>query len=129
MIIVHQTQTLSKIKIMKKFLSVIVLLLAVSSVYAQGIDGTWVGSAPNGEMTLTFVFKVTDGKLTGVVKTPNGDSEIINTKIDGKKFSFDVSFNDMTIKHDCVLQEDNTINMKASGTPMGEMAMVLKRQG
>lgn len=116
---------------MKKILSVIILLLVASSAsYANGIEGTWKANmqGPNGDMELTFVFKMTDGKLSGVVRTPNGDTEIANAKVNGKEFSFDVSFNDMTIKHDCTLQEDDTINMKATGTPMGDTTIVLKRQ-
>ena len=116
---------------MKKILSVIILLLVGSGAsYANGIEGTWKAKiqGPNGDMELTFVFKMTDGKLSGVVRTPNGDTEITNAKVNDKKFSFDVSFNDMTIKHDCTLQEDDTISMKATGTPMGDMAMILKRQ-
>lgn len=116
---------------MKNILSVILLWLAGSSCFANEIEGTWKASmqGPNGDMELTFVFKMTDGKLSGVVQSPNGDIEITNTIVNGNQFSFDVSFNEMTIKHDCTLQADDTINMKASGTPMGEMVMVLKRQG
>lgn len=71
---------------------------------------------------------MTDGKLSGVVRTPVGDTEITNAKVNGNNFSFDVSFNDMTIKHDYTLQEDDTISMKATGTPMGDAAIVLTRQ-
>jgi hypothetical protein len=116
---------------MKMNLSVIILLLATSSFsYANGIDGIWKANiqGPNGDMELTFVFKMTDGKLSGVVRTPNGDTEITNTKVNGKEFSFDVSFNEMTIKHNCTLQQDDTISMKATGAPMGDMALVLRRQ-
>ena len=113
---------------MKKILPLITLLLAAYGAYANDIDGTWKGKMANGDMELTFVFKVTEGKLTGVVQSPNGDMEITNAKINGKEFSFDVSFGDMTIKHNCTLLADDTIDMKASGTPMGDMTLVLKRQ-
>jgi hypothetical protein len=116
---------------MKKILSVLILLLVASSAtYATGIEGTWKAKmqGPDGEMELTFVFKMTDGKLSGVVRTPNGDTEITNTKVNGKEFSFDVSFNDMTIKHYCNMQEEDTISMKATGTPMGDTTLILKRE-
>jgi hypothetical protein len=105
-------------------------LLVTSGVYANDIEGTWVAKmqGPDGDMELTFVFKMVSGKLTGVVQSPNGDMEISNTKVNGKEFSFDVAFDGMTIKHDCTLQQDNTISMKATGTPMGDMNMVLKRK-
>jgi hypothetical protein len=115
---------------MKKNLLMIVFFLVVSSAYANGIEGIWKGKiqGDNGDIELTFVFKMTDGKLSGVVQSPNGDIEITNTKVNGNEFSFDVSFNDMTIKHECVLQEETTINMKVTGSPMGDAAMILKRQ-
>ena len=116
---------------MKRILSVIILLLVALGVsYAGGVEGTWKAKmqGPNDGMELTFVFKMTDGKLSGVVRTPNGDTEISNAKINGKEFSFDVSFNGMTIKHDCTLQENDTISMKATGTPTGDMVLILNRQ-
>jgi hypothetical protein len=116
------------IKIMKRILPVIMFLLVTTSVLANGIEGTWKAKMTDGDMELTFVFKMVDGTLTGVVRSPNGDMNITNTKVNGNQFSFDVLLNDMTIKHDCVLQDDGTISMKASGTPMGDMEMELKRQ-
>ena len=115
---------------MKKILPVIFFLLIASSSFAKGIEGTWTANmqGPDGGMELTFVFKMVGGKLTGTVKSPNGDLEITNTKVNGKEFSFDVSFNDMTIQHNCTLKEDDTILMKVKGTPMGDTETILKRQ-
>ena len=116
---------------MKTILSVCLFLLIATAGFAASIDGNWVANmkGPDGsEMKMTFVFKMEADKLTGVVKTPNGDVQISNTKIEGKVFSFDVSFNDMTIKHNCVLKEDDTISMKVVGTPMGDSEMILKRE-
>jgi hypothetical protein len=116
---------------MKTILSVCLFLLISTAGFAAGVEGNWVANmkGPDGsEMVMTFVFKMDAGKLTGLVKSPNGDMPISNTKIDGKVFSFDVSFNDMTIKHNCVLKEDDTISMKAVGTPMGDTEMILKRE-
>ena len=116
---------------MKKILSVFVFVLIASYGFAAGIDGNWIANmkGPDGnEMTLTFVFKMDGDKLTGAMKTPNGDMPISNTKIEGKVFSFDVSFNDMNIKHNCTLKEDDTISMKIVGSPMGDSEMILKRE-
>ena len=116
---------------MKTILSVCLFLLISASGFAAGIEGNWVATmqGPDGsEMKMTFVFKMDAEKLTGVVKSPNGDMPISNAKIDGKVFSFDVSFNDMTIKHNCILKEDDTISMKVVGTPMGDTEMILKRE-
>jgi hypothetical protein len=115
---------------MKKFLPVVLFMLIASSAFAKGIEGTWKTKiqGPEGDMELTFVFKMEGGKLTGVVQSPNGDMQITNTKVNGKEFSFDVSFNEMTIVHNCILKEDDTITMKVTGTPMGDTEMILKRQ-
>ena len=115
---------------MKKILPVILFLLLVSSCFAKGIDGTWKAKiqGADGDIELTFVFKMVGEKLTGTMKSPNGDVEITNTKIDGKEFSFDITFNDMTIKHKCTLKDDDTISMKVEGSPMGDSEMILKRQ-
>lgn len=116
---------------MKKILSVFVFVLIASYGFAAGIDGNWIANmkGPDGsEMAMTFVFKMDGDKLTGVVKSPNGDMPISNTKIEGKVFSFDVTFNEMTIKHNCILKEDDTISMKVVGTPMGDSEMILKRE-
>jgi hypothetical protein len=115
---------------MKKILPVILFLLVASTGFAKGIEGTWKAKmqGPDGDMELTFVFKMVGDKLTGVVKSPNGDMEISNAKINGKDFSFDVAFNDMMITHNCTLKTDDTISMKVVGTPMGDMEMILNRQ-
>jgi len=115
---------------MKKILPVILFFLMASSCFATGIEGTWKAliQSSDGDMELTFVFKMDGEKLTGTMTSFNGDLEITNTKIEGKDFSFDISFNDMTIIHNCTLKEDDTISMKVVGAPMGDMEMLLKRQ-
>ena len=116
---------------MKKLMTVILFLFIASSGIAAGIEGNWAATmkSPDGnEMEINFVFKMDGDKLTGSVVTPNGDMPISNTIIDGKQFSFDVSFNDTAIKHDCTLNEDDTISMKVVGSPMGDSEMILKRQ-
>ena len=117
---------------MKKILSVLMFVLIASYGFAAGIDGTWIANmkSPDGnEMAMTFVFKMDGDKLTGAIKTPNGDMPISNTKVEGKVFSFDVSFNDMNIKHSCTLKDDDTISLKIVGSPMGgDSEMILKRE-
>jgi hypothetical protein len=113
---------------MKKIFPVILFLLMASSVFATGIEGTWKAKMPEGNMELTFVFKMDGDKLTGTLTSPNGDVPISNTKVDGKNFSFDISFNDMSISHNCTLKEDDTISMKVVGSPMGDSEMILTRQ-
>ena len=116
---------------MKTILAVISFLFIAATSFATGVEGKWSATikGPDGNgMELTFVFKMDGAKLTGVIKSPNGDMEISNTKIDGKEFSFEISFNDTTIKNNCILNDDDTITMKVVGSPMGDAEVILKRQ-
>jgi hypothetical protein len=95
---------------------------------AQDIDGKWTGKmqSPNGEMELTFNFKVNADTLTGTVESPMGSIPFSNTKMAGKEFSFDVSFNDMTISHQCTVMGDSIL-MKVPSFGGEEMKIILKR--
>jgi hypothetical protein len=108
------------------------LLMAFTTLTALAADvtGTWTGDmkGPNGDaFSITFTFKQDGAKLTGTVQGPQGDPmDISNGKVDGDKFSFDVSFNGMTIKHECILAGDE-IKMKTKADdpnfPGGEMTL------
>ncbi|MGA2570736.1 MAG: hypothetical protein ABSF23_09470 [Terracidiphilus sp.] len=99
---------------------------------ATDITGTWTAemTSPDGStMQMTFTFKQDGAKLTGTAQGPMGDpTEISNGKIDGDKFSFDVSFNGMTISHQCTVDGD-TIKMsaKSEGGEFPPMELTLKR--
>ena len=107
----------------------LVIFFAISVAHAQSIDGKWNGEmqGPNGSFPLTFNFHVVADSLTGAVESQMGDIPISNGKVDGKNFSFDVSFNEMTIKHQCTVTSDSTISMKVEGM-QGPMEIILKRQ-
>ncbi len=81
---------------------------------AADLTGTWTGEAkgPDGSsFPLTFTFKQDGATLTGTVQLPQNDPiQISNGKVDGNKFTFDDSFNGITIHHDCTLDGD-TIKM------------------
>ena len=106
----------------------LVFFLAMSIANAQSIDGKWKGEmqGPNGAMDLTFNFHVAGDSLTGAVESQMGDIPISNGEIDGKKFSFDVSFNQMTITHQCTVTSDSTISMKVKGM-QEPMEIILKK--
>ena len=85
------------------------MTLGTASVRAADVTGTWSSemTTPDGNsFPLTFTFKQEGATLTGTVQGPMGDPmDIVNGKIDGDKFSFDVSFNGMTIHHNCTVVE------------------------
>ena len=101
--------------------------LAMSIAHAQSIEGKWKGEiqGPNGTFDLTYNFHVVGDSLTGSLETQMGEIPISNGKIDGKKFSFDTSFNDRIISHQCTVMGDS-ISMKSQGM-RGEREMILKR--
>ena len=89
------------------FCAAMAMTLSAASALAADVTGTWNSEmkTPDGQsFPLTFTFKQDGAKLTGTVQGPQGDPiEISNGQIDGDKFSFDVSFNGMTIHHQCTV--------------------------
>ena len=104
------------------------IFFVMSIAHAQSIEGKWKGEiqSPNGVFELTYNFHVVGDSLTGTSENPMGEIPIVNGKIDDKKFSFDTSFNDMIISHQCSITSDSTISMKFEGM-QGPMEMILKR--
>ena len=92
------------------------LVMTFGAAKAMAADGTgsWTTTmqTQDGNSTqITFNFKQDGAILTGTVQGSMGDPmEITNGKVDGDKFTFDVSFNGMTIHHDCTVDGD-TIKM------------------
>jgi hypothetical protein len=121
---------------MKTLLSIcaaLVLTLGTASVRAANVTGTWSSemTTPDGNsFPITFTFKQDGATLTGTVQGPQGDAmDIGNGKIDGNAFSFDVSFNGMTIHHNCTVVSDDEIKMatKSDSGDFPGMELTLKR--
>ena len=79
------------------------------------IDGKWIGmvSGPQGEMELTFTFKVEGDTLTGTDSSSIGVIDLTNGVVNGNDFSFDVDLNGMKISHNCKYLGNDTIDMVA----------------
>ena len=108
---------------------IVVALVTVNIGFAQEINGKWKGQmqTPNGPMDLVFNFKAIGDSLAGTVESPMGELPIVNGKINGKTFSFDVNAGEMTMNHQCTAMGDS-ISMKIPGMPGGEaMELMLKR--
>lgn len=86
------------------------------------IDGKWKGTreTPNGTFEIEYTFKVEGDKLTGTWKTQFGETKLENGKVDGKKFSYSISFNEMTINNTGELINENEIVTK---NERGEMKL------
>lgn len=89
------------------------------------IDGKWTGkvSSPQGEMQLTFIFKVDGNKLTGKNTSDMGEIDLSNGVVNGNDFSFDVEMQGMKISHKCKYMPDDSIDVKAD---VMEQEMVMK---
>ena len=121
---------------MKKLLRIcaaLAMTLTAAVAMAADITGTWNGAAetPNGTFQLTFTFKQDGAALTGTVQGPQGEPmEITNGKVDGNKFTFDVSFNGTTIHHECTLNGDQVeMTSKTDSGDFPGMKLTLKRAG
>ncbi|MGE5798109.1 MAG: hypothetical protein ACM34N_15095 [Ignavibacteria bacterium] len=92
------------------------------------IDGKWIGkvSSPQGDMELTFTFKVDGYKLTGKNSSSMGEIDLTNGIVNGNDFSFDVDLQGMIISHKCKYLDDDSIDVKAAVMDQ-DIAMKLTR--
>jgi hypothetical protein len=115
---------------MKRMMFVCAILAAgfINMSLAQDINGKWKGQipGPDGSMELVFNFKVNADTVTGAIESQMGEMPISNGKIKDDKFSFDISFNDMTISHQCTIFADS-IAMKSPGMDGETRVIILKR--
>ncbi len=120
---------------MGKMLSIfagLAMTLSAATAMAADVTGTWTGDVktPDGtSIQITFTFKQDGATLTGTVQLPQGDpTAISNGKVDGDKFTFDDSFNGITIHHDCTVDGD-TIKMttKSDSADFPGMDLTLTR--
>lgn len=112
---------------MKYILSFILLFSSIALLAQNPIDGDWKGTreTPNGTIEINYTFKVEGDKLTGTWKTQFGVAKIENSKVEGKKFSYSISFNEMTINNTAELINDNEIITK---NERGEMKLTRVKQ-
>jgi hypothetical protein len=123
---------------MKTLLSIcaaLLLTLGTASGHAADVTGAWSANmkTPDGQsFPLTFTFKQDGATLTGTVQGPQGDPiAISNGKIDGDNFSFDVSFNGMTIHHSCAVAGDQikmTTKADSGDFPSVELTLTRAKQ-
>lgn len=104
------------------------VLTRASEESSSKIDGKWIGkvSGQQGDMELTFTFKVNGDTLTGTDSSSMGSIDLTNGVVDGNNFSFDVDVQGMKISHKCKYLPDDTIDVKADINDQ-EMAMKLTR--
>jgi len=106
-----------------KYFFTLLFLIGGSAVFAQNaIDGNWKGTreTPNGTFEVNYTFKVEGNVVTGTWKTQFGEAKLEDGKIDGKKFSYTISFNDVKLSSTAELINENEILVK---NERGEMKL------
>jgi len=107
---------------MKYMLSLLLILVTGIAFGQNAIDGNWKGTreTPNGPFEVSYTFKVEGNVVTGTWKTQFGEAKLEDGKIDGKKFSYSISFNDNKLASTAELINDNEIVVK---NERGEMKL------
>lgn len=98
-----------------KYLLTLFLLIGGLTTFAQNaLDGNWKGTreTPNGTFEINYNFKVEGNDLKGTLKTQFGEMALEKGKVDGKKFSFSVSFNEMVIDNTGEVINENEVLVK-----------------
>ena len=107
---------------MKYFFSLLFLFGCFTTIAQNTLDGNWKGSreTPNGNIEISYTFKVEGKELKGTWKSSFGETTLDEGKVDGKKFSYSITLNDMTIKSTGELINENEIVIK---NERGEMKL------
>ncbi len=105
-----------------KYIFTLLLLVGGITAFSQSIEGNWKGTreGQNGTFEINYTFKVEGSDLKGTWKTQFGEAPLEKGKIDGKKFSFTVSFNDIIINNTGEIINENEITIKSE---RGEMKL------
>jgi hypothetical protein len=107
---------------MKILFTLLILIGGVTTFAQNTLDGNWKGTreTPNGTFEVNYTFKVEGSELTGTWKTQFGEAKLENGKVDGKKFSYSISFNDMKLNYTGEVVSDNELSIKSE---RGEMKL------
>lgn len=100
---------------MKIFFSLLCILGSFSLLAQNPIDGDWKGTrdTPNGPMEFTYTFKVQDSVLNGTLKSQFGEMPLENGKVNGKTFSYSISFNGNSFASTGELTGEDEITVKS----------------
>ena len=107
---------------MKQFFTLLFIVCGLTAFSQNSIDGKWKGTrdTPDGTFEVNYTFKVEGNELKGTWKTQFGETTLEKGKIDGKKISFTISFNDITINSTGEILNENEILIK---NERGEMKL------
>ncbi len=100
---------------MKILLSFLLVFSSLTLLAQNPIDGKWKGTreTPNGPMEFTYAFKVEGAELKGTLTTQFGELPLENGKVEGKKFTYSISFNGNSMSSDGELTGADEITLKS----------------
>jgi hypothetical protein len=112
---------MSKNMIMKRIKTILILLMAVFSLFGQDITGTWTGSVtfPGGELRINFNISSTDEGYTSTLDSP--DQDAYGIPVDStlyKKAELTIKVASIDFVYVGTLTENNSI--KGNLTQMGQ---------
>lgn len=116
--------------IMKKISTIIILFLAVISMSAQDIAGSWSGviTIPTGQLTLVFNISETDDGYSSTLDSP--DQDALGIPVDStfyKKPELTIKVTNLDLVYVGTLVDDDTLN--GTLTQMGQtMEVNMKRK-
>ena len=107
---------------MKILFTLLLLSGGVTCLAQNTLNGNWKGTreTPNGTFEINYTFQVDGTELKGTWKTQFGETSLENGKVDGKKFSFSISFNDMKLDYTGEVVSDDELSIKSQ---RGEMKL------
>jgi hypothetical protein len=99
---------------MKSLLTAVFMIGCMTAFAQNTIDGEWKGTreTPNGAFEINYTFKAEGSVLKGTWKTQFGEAPVENGKIEGKKFSYTISFNENVINNTGEILNENEILVK-----------------
>lgn len=108
--------------------SLTLLFVVTGFTQDNDITGKWKGTSagPDGQtIEITFNFVAKQQTLTGSMEGPMGTMIISNGKIDGKKITFDISFNERNMMHSGEIVNKDKIQIK---TEMMKMDLIREKE-
>ena len=88
----------------KKIFTTLALVCCIMTCFAiaAGLAGNWTGTVKTSDgkgNRLTYTFKTDNGKLTGSVRSTQGEVPLSDCKLNGNDFSFNATSNGTVLKH------------------------------
>ena len=113
-----------------KLIPTVIAMATVTFVYAAAttdISGHWAGSI-NGQMEVSYDFKVDGQKLSGSTKGPDGNTiQLTDGWFKDDSLAFTLPIMDQQLKMTGKVKSADQIVLYMKGGPMGDMSYVIKK--